>query len=253
MFLTCFGFAGNELEQARKGKSAAELIEKTFVPGKVGSHYCDFCGTELLGTEYEVLADGRERCIACGKTALRTAEEFTQLYAEVRKNMEVFYGAKITVPVRVEMVNAKKLHKRLGKTFVPTGNSDGRVLGVAIKDRKGYSILLENGSPRMQSAMTIAHELTHIWQYLNWNRRTIIANYGKTQELEVYEGMAKWSEIQYAYLINEPSAAKREEIITRMRDDEYGRGFRKYMAKYPLTEKTYLEKQTPFMDKERPL
>lgn len=247
------GYAGSELEQARKGQSAAELIEKTFIPGKSGSHYCDFCGTELFGTEYEILADGRERCISCGKTAVRSQAEFAELYAEVKKNMESFYGARITQPVRVEMVNAQKLHKRLGKTFVPTGNSDGRVLGVAIKDRKGYSILIENGSPRMQSVMTMAHELTHIWQYLNWNRKAIRANYGKAQELEVYEGMAKWSEIQYAYLVNEPASAKREEIVTRMRDDEYGRGFRKYVAKYPLTENTWLEKQTPFMDRERPL
>lgn len=251
--LVGLGYAGSELEQARKGQSAAELIEKTFIPGKSGSHYCDFCGAELVGTEYEVLADGRERCISCGKTAVRSEAEFAELYAEVKKNMESFYGVRITQPVRIEMVNAQKLHKRLGKTFVPTGNSDGRVLGVAIKDKKGYSILIENGSPRMQSVMTMAHELTHIWQYLNWNRKAIRARYGRAQELEVYEGMAKWSEIQYAYLVNEPASAKREEIVTRMRDDEYGRGFRKYVVKYPLTENTWLEKQTPFMDREKPL
>ncbi|MBQ6411049.1 MAG: hypothetical protein IJI16_03770, partial [Atopobiaceae bacterium] len=38
--------------------------------------------------------------------------------------------------------------------------------------------------------------------------------YGKDLELEIYEGMAKWAEIQYAYLINEVPIAKREEIIT---------------------------------------
>ena len=40
--------------------------------------------------------------------------------------------------------------------------------------------------------------------------------------------MAKWVEIQYAYLIGETSSAKREEINTRLRMDEYGNGFRKY-------------------------
>jgi hypothetical protein len=37
------------------------------------------------------------------------------------------------------------------------------VLGVAIKDRSGYTLLVENGSPRMASILTMAHELTHIW------------------------------------------------------------------------------------------
>ena len=58
-----------------------------------------------------------------------------------------------------------------------------------------------------------------------------ISKYGKEQELEIYEGMAKWVEIQYAYLIGEPAAAKREEISARLREDEYGRGFRKYVVK----------------------
>ena len=112
---------------------------------------------------------------------------------------------------------------------------------------------MENGAPRMQSTMTIAHELTHIWQYLNWDKKTILRNYGKAQELEVYEGMAKWSEIQYAYLIGESAAAKREEMIARVRQDEYGRGFCKYIAKYPLSTEIKLKGDTPFNDREIPL
>lgn len=252
-YLEGLGFGGNELKQARDGRDTADQIEKGFVPDKPGSKYCDFCGTELVGTEYEILSDGRERCMMCGKTAVKTEEEFREIYRTVIRNLEIFYGAKITAPVRVEMVNAKKLHRRLGKSFVPTGNCDGRVLGVAIKDKKGYSILVENGAPRMESTKTIAHELTHIWQYLNWDRKAILRNYGKEQELEVYEGMAKWSEIQYAYLIGESAAAKREELITRARQDEYGRGLRKYLARYPLSTEIKLNGDTPFNDREKPL
>ena len=66
--------------------------------------------------------------------------------------------------------------------------------------------------------------------------------------------MAKWAEIQYAYLIGETAAAKREEIITRCRDDEYGHGFLKYQERYPLNETTSLRgNATPFTDKDRPL
>lgn len=252
-FLKALGFGNSELKQAREGTETADRIEKGLASGTASGRYCDFCGTELVGTEYEILSDGRERCKMCGKTAVRTEEEFRSLYHAVVRNLETFFDAKITAPVRVEMVNAKKLHRRLGKSFVPTGSFDGRVLGVAIKSKGGYSILVENGAPRMQSIMTMAHELIHIWQYLNWDRKTILKNYGKEQELEVYEGMAKWGEIQYAYLIGELAAAKREEMITRARQDEYGRGFCKYLAKYPLSTEIKLRENTPFRDRERPL
>lgn len=253
-FLKGYGFDNGALKQAREGKNVAELVEKNFTPNKPGAHYCDFCGMELTGTEYDVLADGRERCTNCSRTAVRTVEEFEQIYQEVKQNLESFFGAKITVPVKVQMVNAKKLHRRLGKTFTPTSQSDGRVVGVAIKSgRNDYALLLENGSPRLASAMTIAHELTHIWQYVNWDAAAIQQMYGPRHELEVYEGMAKWTEIQYAYLIGEPETARREEMSVRARPDAYGTGFCKYASRYPLSVKTHLDGSTPFEDVKAPL
>ena len=252
-FLEGLGFGRNELKQAREGMDIAELIERNFDPNKPGGKFCDFCGNELVGTEYEILSDGRDRCMACGRTAVKTEEEFREIYKTVIRNLETFYGVRITVPVKVEMVNSRKLHKRLGRSFIPTGNFDGRILGVAIKNKKDYSILVENGAPRMQSTMTIAHELIHIWQYLNWDMKAIQKTYGKAMELEIYEGMAKWGEIQYAYLIGEVATAKREEIITRLRGDEYGRGFCKYLAKYPMSTEIKLTGETPFSNKQKPL
>lgn len=251
--LTAWGYGDGELKQARDGQDIASQVEKTYVPNKPGSHYCDFCGAELMGSDYEVLSDGRERCKECGRSSIKSAEEFDKIYRTIARNMEAFYGARIQAPVKVQMVNAKKLHKKLGQTFVPTGSYDGRILGVAIKDRSGYTILVENGAPRISSVMTIAHELTHIWQYLHWDAKGITRSYGAEQELEVYEGMAKWAEIQYAYLIGEPAAAKREEMSARIREDEYGRGFRKYVGKYPLSTGTRLQGKIPFGDKKHPL
>lgn len=250
--LVALGYSGSSLEQVRKGRDIAERIGSSYVPNQPGCHYCDFCGVELTGTEYDVLSDGRERCHECGRTAVKTAEEFESIYRDVKKNMETFYDISISAAIDVQMVNSKRLHKKLGRTFVPTGNSDGRVLGVAIRDKNGYSLLVENGSPRLASAMTMAHELTHIWQYLNWNRTAIRKRYG-AQELEIYEGMAKWSEIQYAYLIGETAYAKREELITLARQDEYGRGFRLFKERYPLSPVPCLGGETPFTDPSEPL
>lgn len=252
-YLSEMGMQRNSLKQAREGKKIAEFIEATYKPGKPDARYCDFCGTEIFGVEYETLADGRDRCLNCGRTAIKTGEEFRKIFEDVKRNMESFFGIRINAGIKVEMVNSKTLHKRLGKAFVPTPKSDGRVLGVAISDKNGYTLLVENGSPRMASMLTMVHELTHIWQYINWNDKAIRKKYGKKMRLEIYEGMAKWVEIQYAYLINEPATAKREEIITSYRNDEYGRGFLRYRANYPFSLSTVITKMTPFMNTDTPL
>ena len=253
-YLTGLGFGvSNPLGQARDGKDIAKQIEATYDPNNPNSRFCDFCGCEILGVEYETLIDGRDRCMSCGRTAIKTEEEFKALFEDVKRNMESFFGIKINAGVRVEMVNSKTLHKRIGKSFVPTGEPDGRVLGVAISDKNGYSLLIENGSPRISSMLTMAHELTHIWQYINWDEKELGKRYGKKELDEIYEGMAKWVEIQYAYLINEPAIAKREEIRTAIRDDEYGRGFLRYREVYPFSTGTVITKPTPFNNVADPL
>lgn len=252
-YLLDFCENGNPLKQARQGKKIAELIEATYRPGKPDARYCDFCGAEIFGVEYETLSDGRDRCLNCGRTSVKSREDFRKIFEDVKRNMESFFGIRINVGIKVEMVNAKTLHKRLGKAFVPTTESDGRIFGVAIKEKGSYSLLLENGSPRVLTMLTIAHELTHIWQYINWDDKAITKKYGKKLRLQIYEGMAKWVEIQYAYLINEPVIAKREEIITTSRDDEYCRGFLRYRANYPLSLGTVITKRTPFLGGDTPL
>ena len=251
--LDALGYSNSALTQARKGKDVAKMVERSFVPNQAGSHYCDFCGNLLSGMEYDILADGRERCAVCGRTAVKDLEEFVAIHDAVVRNMKVFFGIRINAPVHIQMVNSKRLHKKLGKTFVPTGNADGRVLGVAIKDRRGYTILIENGAPRLKSTLTMVHEMTHIWQYLNWDAAKIRNTYGDELNLPVYEGMAKWVEIQYAYLLGETATAKREELITLNREDEYGKGFRLYRDKYPLSTGTASTGTTPFDNPGKPL
>ena len=240
-FLAGYGFDKNPLQQVRLGERADEDYD----PHKYGAHLCDFCGVELLGGEYEVLKDGRERCNRCSVTAVKTAEGFKQVFKDVMRNMETFYNIKINTAIKVRMTDAQKIAKHVGMVFVPTPGFDGRVLGFAQKDKTGYSIYVENGSPKLAAIATIAHELTHIWQYLNWNDAEIQKKYGKANSLEIYEGMAKWVEIQYLILLGERAYAQRQEISTRMRDDAYGKGFIKFCEKYPLSYDTNLTK-TPF-------
>lgn len=252
-YLKKLGLGNNPLTEARRGKRISKYVEATFRPNKKNARYCDFCGSEIYGIEYETLADGRDRCISCSRTAIKTEVEFIKIFEDVKRNLESFFGIKINAGIKVRMVNAGKLNKSLGKSFIPTSKFDGRVLGVAINKHDTFTLMVENGSPRMMSMLTMAHELTHIWQYLNWNQKAIKKKYGKKLNLQIYEGMAKWVEIQYAYLINEPSTAKREEIITVNRNDEYGFGYIRYKANYPISTGTVITRDTPFMNIETPL
>lgn len=244
-YLTKYGYDRNPLQQVRDGVKAAESDNAKYNPHKEGSHFCDFCGVELAGGEYELLKDGRERCNHCSSTALRTGEEFKEVYKMVVRNMEIFFGIKLNVAIKVRMTDAKTIAKHFGEEFVATPGFDGRVLGFAQKDSSGYSLYIENGSPKLAAMATIAHELTHIWQYQNWDEKMILSKYGKQYRLEIYEGMAKWAEIQYLLYLNEISYAKRQEIVTRLRDDEYGRGFIQYAKKYPLAYR-HEKNATPF-------
>lgn len=241
------GFDKNPLQQVREISDSQDGIPSNYDPHKYGAHLCDFCGVELLGGEYELLKDGRERCNRCSMTAIKKVEDFKALYKTVLRNMEAFYGIKLNVAVKVRTTNAKQIAKHVGMQFVATPGFDGRVLGFAQKDKTGYSLYIENGSPKLAATATIAHELTHIWQYLNWNDAELAKKYGKQNMLEVYEGMAKWAEIQYLMLMNEKSYAKRQEITTRLRNDEYGRGFIIYADKYPLSNDSNVTR-TPFKE-----
>ena len=142
----------------------------------------------------------------------------------------------------------KKLSKGLGD---PPKNA--LILGVAVEEKGKYTVYVENGIPRASLISTLAHELTHIWQYTHWNVKNIKKRYGSKMRLIVYEGMAMWTEIQYLYHIGESTIAKREELNTIAREDEYGVGFNLYVDKYPLATETMAFIETPFAKGEEPL
>ena len=56
----------------------------------------------------------------------------------------------------------------------------------------------------------------------------------------------KMGGIQYLYLIGEATVARREEHITRNRQDEYGIGFCLYEDRYPLSREAMFCEETPF-------
>lgn len=244
-FLQEIGFDGGELRQAREGKNCAENLRNSD-KNKNNQMFCSYCGTELSGVEFFRLPDGRMRCNTCSNTVVKSKAEVEALCKRVIENMDSFFGARIEVPISIEVTDERKLKKKLGIPLDTRDSQSMLILGVAVNKKQKYSIILENGAPRISLIATFAHELTHIWQYTHWDNNKNLKKCPKSKRLLIYEGMAKWVEIQYLYLVGETTVAKREEYITRNRQDEYGIGFCLYEDRYPLTREAMFCEETPF-------
>lgn len=244
-FLQEIGFDGGELRQAREGKNCAENLRNTD-KNKNNQMFCSYCGAELSGVEFFRLPDGRMRCNTCSNTVVKSKAEVEALCKRVIENMDSFFGARIDVPVSIEVTDERKLKKKLGIPLDTRDSQSMLILGVAVNKKQKYSIILENGAPRISLIATFAHELTHIWQYTHWDNNKNLKKCPKSKRLLIYEGMAKWVEIQYLYLVGETNVARREEYITRNRQDEYGIGFCLYEDRYPLSREAMFCEETPF-------
>ena len=244
-FLQEIGFDGGELKQAREGKNCAENLRNTD-KNKNNQMFCSYCGAELSGVEFFRLPDGRMRCNTCSNTVVKSKAEVEALCKRVIENMDSFFGARIEVPVSIEVTDERKLKRKLGIPLDTRDSQSMLILGVAVNKKQKYSIILENGAPRISLIATFAHELTHIWQYTHWDNNKNLKKCPKSKRLLIYEGMAKWVEIQYLYLVGETTVARREEYITRNRQDEYGIGFCLYEDRYPLTREAMFCEETPF-------
>lgn len=244
-FLQEIGFDGGELKQAREGKNCAESLRNAD-KNKNNQMYCSYCGTELSGVEFFRLPDGRLRCNTCSNTVVKSKAEVEALCRRVIENMDNFFGATIDVPVSIEVTEERKLKKKIGIPLDTRDSQSMLILGVAVNKKQNYSIILENGAPRISLIATFAHELTHIWQYTHWDNNKKLKKCPKSKRLLIYEGMAKWVEIQYLYLVGETNVARREEYITRNRQDEYGIGFCLYEDRYPLSREAMFCDETPF-------
>lgn len=247
-YLRVRGWCGNALTQARKRESFADTgLDLAAVD------HCDFCGIPLTGVSFDRLNDGRTRCNDCSSSAISNLSDFKEIFYRTLGMMESFFAIRYRVPISVRMTDARTVAKGTGMVFKPSTQMAVRVLGFAQRKRGKFSMVLENGSPRLATILTMSHELIHIWQYLNWQDRQVSAFYGMAEpvcsafaEDILYEGMAVWASIQYLYQIGETYFAAQQEAISAAREDVYGIGFRLYMEQYPLVRDSALLKYSPF-------
>lgn len=216
-------------------------------------NHCDFCGLPLTGVSYEMMNDGRIRCNDCSSSAISKTEDYKTLFYQTIEMLESIYGIRFKVPIRLVLGDARTVSKKWGQIFKPSVAVASRILGFAQLKRGKYSIVMENGSPRLAMLDTTVHELTHIWQYMNWNDSQVREIYDmgdpKLTKLArdiVYEGMAVWASIQYLYQIGETSYAARQEKEMERRFDSYGFGMKLYREQYPFIKDTSLIRYTPY-------
>lgn len=243
------GWNHSALTKARK----AERMVFDFLDAKSELH-CDFCGFPLSDVSYERLADGRIRCNECSATALKDLDDFADLFHQCMRLLQNFFEIQLDIPMTVRITDAAEVGRKAGMVFRPGKEAGNRVLGFA-QSRKGeYSIVMENGAPRLAVIETMVHELTHLWQYEHWNNREVARVYQRASRREgelatrlVYEGMAMWVSVQFLYLAGEYSYASRLEAGSAARTDLYGLGFLLFCRKYPLMKSSGYLKDSPFL------
>ncbi len=220
----CFDYPGcRQLLQSfgtdRNGQALLEPIVSELLEQR--NLFCDFCGNPAQ--EYATLSDQRVRCKNCSQSAIDTVEEFETQLKDVMTKMENNYHIEFTQHLRVEMVNASTLHQRKGEAFLPSDAQDPRAIGFAtVENDTKFLIVIENGFPKSAMRMTIAHELTHIWQYCR------AGNNINSIELELLEGQASFIEVDFArHIDNNDFIAKQAESQLNQRNDCYGEGYRK--------------------------
>ena len=241
-YLRFRGFTNNNLTKSR----LRSVAEKTFIDLDA-VNTCDFCAIPLTGINYDRLSDGRVRCQDCATSAVVTVAEAREIYYKVLDLLDCFFGITINVPIGIKFVDARKVAAGVGRIFTPSSGVSPRVLGYAAKMKGNYFLCMENGSPRLAFIDTLVHELTHIWQFVNWNDKEISSLYGSGSNRDiVYEGMATWAAIQYMYLIGESSYAMSQEHKYEEDESVYGIGFQIFREKYPLIKDLSIINLSPF-------
>lgn len=180
---------------------------------------CTFCGSTVLFLHH--LADGREMCNDCKNHQLTQQDEIKQLYQQTVQYMNQGYGIKLTDRLHIRFKSADEIREVTGTPI------DGRVLG--FYSPKTRQLWIEGRGPRISMQSTLAHELTHVWQYDCLPIRRLRAKLPRATRdrtlLCIQEGHAVYVEIDVMRKMHEETYANFMTALSMQRKDEYGIGF----------------------------
>ena len=259
-FLSARCLGDNSLAKARRRKKFDDNLLDF-----AAENYCDFCGKPLTGISYDVLADGRIRCNECSTSSIKDVKEFKNIYQKTEMMMENIFNIKYPVAIRIVTADARVIAKHSHSVYKPSKQIAVRTLGFAQYKSGEYSLYIENGCPRLVALEIIAHEMTHIWQYINWDSRVLHNIYKQDNPIRdkvaqdlVYEGMAVWASIQIIYSMGETYFAEQleqeyvvygkddKDEITVRRKDVYGYGYYLYRKRFGIESSGEVPLYSPF-------
>jgi len=185
---------------------------------------CDSCGRFISddltggGTHYD---DGRFICNLCKPESMTDVDDILEIVYEVAEHMKSF-GMNVDYNgIQIHLIGRDKMqtlsgHHSNGLRGFTDYREDWRVFGKS-QNRKMHIYLLY-GMPRMEIINTIAHELTHVWQF----------NHGRFRnEREWSEGSCNYT----AYLVLGRYPGRESSFfrtsLARDEDPVYGDGFRR--------------------------
>jgi len=183
---------------------------------------CDFCARFIVGELADGMIrfrDGRCLCGICAPTSVTDLDEADELLEEVAADLAPF-GIRIdTRDIDLHLLSKSGLQQYSGQGHGTTGFTDYYVkknlFGRTVEKRIRVNLLY--GMPRTEMIGTLAHELTHVWQFTHGVL---------DQNADFSEGSCNYA----AYLVLRKRGGTEEEFIieTMLKDHDpvYGEGFR---------------------------
>ncbi|NIO29726.1 MAG: protein DA1 [Candidatus Latescibacteria bacterium] len=208
-----------------KGKYISNFWGNAYHPEHEGVEVqCSFCRRFIVGKLVEksiVFQDGRHLCGICTSTAVFESAEAKLLLMEVAERLADF-GLKVDPrSIEVNLVGNDALRRlAAGASQDARGFVDYEVARTMSGDvtHRATRMYLLYGMPRTEMIGTIAHELTHVWLFLQEE---------KDRDNVLAEGSCNFS----AYLVlQETGTDQAKFIIDSMQnnpDAAYGEGFRR--------------------------
>ncbi|UCH83581.1 MAG: hypothetical protein JSW50_14185 [Candidatus Latescibacterota bacterium] len=188
---------------------------------------CDFCQRFIVGSLVDGMVrfpDGQRYCSDCAPATVNSVRQARQLMAKVAGYLDDFGIEVDRAKIRLRLVDRNELkriasaHTETTKGFTDyhvTKNLFGRVKSQTI------DVYILNGLHRTQMISTLAHELTHVWQFERGRFE---------QDPVLSEGSCNFA----AYLVLRRIGGVEAEFLIEgmLRDSDpiYGEGFRRVKA-----------------------
>ena len=229
-----------------KGKYISNFWGNAYHPEHEGKEIqCSFCRRFIVGSLVEgtiLFQDGRHLCGECSSTAVFESAVATLLLTEVAERLDDF-GLKVDPrSIEVNLVNKDTLRRLAGGASQDTqGFVDyevARNMSGGMEHRTIRMYLLY-GTPRTEMIGTIAHELTHVWLFLQE---------GDDPDKVMVEGSCNYSAYRILQKIGTDQARFIIDDMQNNPDAVYGEGFRRikrYVEANGLESWRHLMKENP--------